>query len=294
MTHCEIESFLAICRYKTVSRAAEALYITQSSLSIRLKTLEKELGGSLFFRRKGSREMTLTEAGRRFYDLAVQYETIIREMELVCRQMPACLRVSSINSLDTFLLPEVYERFLQKYPEIRLEIQNLEGPAAGLSIRNGTTDLAFTSGKNREDGIRQTLVFVEPMVLISTDGGLHEPVSPEQLPLRNEVYIEWSRQFAHWHQQLFGSEHPQLRISIMPHLQQFLDREHFWAFVPVSVATGIEKVCPVRRLSTTFTLPVREISLLSAAEKTGNPAMTAFYQCLRETLTAYPEIEGKL
>ena len=60
MTYTEIECFLAICRYKTGSRAAEALYITQPSLSTRLKTLEKELGGQLFYRKKGSREMTLT------------------------------------------------------------------------------------------------------------------------------------------------------------------------------------------------------------------------------------------
>ena len=52
MTHSEIECFLAICHYKTASRAAEALYITQPSLSTRLKTLEKELGGSLFYRKK--------------------------------------------------------------------------------------------------------------------------------------------------------------------------------------------------------------------------------------------------
>jgi len=45
MTNSEIESFLAVCRYQTVSRAAEALYITQSSLSTRLKSLERELGG---------------------------------------------------------------------------------------------------------------------------------------------------------------------------------------------------------------------------------------------------------
>ena len=41
MTYSEIECFLAICHYKTGSRAAEALYITQPSLSTRLKTLEK-------------------------------------------------------------------------------------------------------------------------------------------------------------------------------------------------------------------------------------------------------------
>ena len=50
MTILEIECFLSICEHKTISRAAEALYITQPSLSSRLKTLERELGGELFVR----------------------------------------------------------------------------------------------------------------------------------------------------------------------------------------------------------------------------------------------------
>ena len=54
LTNLEIECFLAICEHKTISSAAESLYITQPSLSSRLKTLERELGGELFVRKKGA------------------------------------------------------------------------------------------------------------------------------------------------------------------------------------------------------------------------------------------------
>ena len=80
MTDTGIECFLAVCRYKTGRRAAEALYITQSSLTTRLKNLERELGGQLFYRKKGGREMTLTEAGKAFYALAQQYEKLMEQM----------------------------------------------------------------------------------------------------------------------------------------------------------------------------------------------------------------------
>ena len=73
MTTEEIEAFLAICEAKSISKAAEKLYISQPSLSTKLKTLEQETGCTLLARRKGQRELSLTEAGRRFYDLAVQY-----------------------------------------------------------------------------------------------------------------------------------------------------------------------------------------------------------------------------
>jgi len=63
MTQTGIQCFLAICRHKTGSAAAQALYITQPSLSARLKLLEDSLGVSLFYRQKGSREMVLTPEG---------------------------------------------------------------------------------------------------------------------------------------------------------------------------------------------------------------------------------------
>ena len=47
MTHTGIECFLAICRHKTGNAAAQALFITQPSLSARLTVLEKEVGKQL-------------------------------------------------------------------------------------------------------------------------------------------------------------------------------------------------------------------------------------------------------
>ena len=101
MTHAGIECFLAVCRYKTGSRAAQSLFITQSSLSTRLKALEQELGGQLFHRKQGCREMTLTAAGKEFYELAVQYEALLERMQTVCRQSSQQLWVSSYNSIGT-------------------------------------------------------------------------------------------------------------------------------------------------------------------------------------------------
>ena len=130
MTQTGIACFLAICRYKTITRAAEMLYITQSSLSMRLKNLETELGGTLFFRRKGSREMILTAAGKEFYALAVQYTALEEEMKRVCKKQPTTFRIAFFNSLGTYLLPEVFELLLQEHPQLHLELQDMDLDAA--------------------------------------------------------------------------------------------------------------------------------------------------------------------
>lgn len=293
MTDTGIECFLAVCRYKTGSRAAEALYITQSSLATRLKNLERELGGPLFYRRKGGREMTLTEAGKEFYGLAVEYEKLTEQMRQVCRKQKGSLRVSSYNSVGTYLLPEVYERFLQEYPHIALEIQDMELDGAVRSLLSGGTDIAFTAGNVADPMVVQTPVLSEPMVLICSGHGAYpEPASFRQLSRGEEVYIEWSNMFRRWHQRIFGSDsHPKLSISIMAHLRQFMEREQCWAIVPVSVARGMEADSNIRRLRADFLLPNREISCLTKAGTENREAIQAFYNCLRDAVASNPEIK---
>ena len=291
MTHAGIECFLAVCRHKTGSRAAESLFITQSSLSTRLKALEKELGGPLFYRRQGCREMTLTAAGREFYDLAVQYETLLEKMQKIYHKPDQILRVSSFNSIGTYLLTAVYERFMQTNPQIRLEIQDMELDAAIHSIQEDKTDLAFTCGRVKDSYFAQTPVFSEPMVLItSVDSDYPERVELHQLSLTNAVYIEWSHAFASWHQQMFAGEKAQICISIMAHLEKFIAQAQRWAIVPISVAEGLEQEGIARRLQTAFSLPCREVSCITAAESKNQPAIDAFLECLREVISEHPQI----
>lgn len=90
MTNAGIEAFLIVCKQHSISKAAAELFISQSSLSIRLRTLEKEVGCPLFFRHKGSREMVLTEEGKRFYQLSLQYQDIVRSMLAIGNRKAVC------------------------------------------------------------------------------------------------------------------------------------------------------------------------------------------------------------
>lgn len=295
MTILEIECFLAICQHKTVSRAAEALYITQPSLSSRLKTLERELGGELFIRKKGNREMTLTAAGKEFYILALQYEELTRQMYGVFNKQSQKLRVSSLNSLDTFLLPQVYERFLQQYPEIELEIQDMELSLASRNIHTGDTDVAFTTGRVKDKLLKQTLVFREPMVLLcSGDLNYNSLVTVKQLLNSQEVYVDWSSGFAKWHNEVLGDRHPKLTVAIMSHLKQFLQSKSCWAIVPASVAAGFKEDNKIKRVEVNFDLPHREVSIITSIDSEENAAIKYFYDCLKEIVSQYPEIEVKI
>ena len=291
MTILEIECFLAICQYKTASRAAKALYITQPSLSNRLKTLEREVGGALFYRHKGHREMTLTPAGKEFYTLALQYQDLVLKMQQVCQKAAKKLRLSSLNSLDTYLLPHVYEHFISLNPDIELELQNMDITQACKTLLSGDTDMAFTTGDRVEKGLIRIPVYHEPMRLVCPiECNYDQPVHREELPLKKEIYVEWSRNYSDWHRQTFGELHPQLTVAIMAHLKQFMEQNRSWSIVPLSVANGLINNNGFQIVTTAFPLPYREISIVTAEGQDKNPTIQAFYQCLKEYLTTKREL----
>lgn len=62
--------FLAVAREQSISKAAEAVHVTQPTLSRQIMDLEDELGARLFVRSKHNRSVLLTEAGQRLYNYA--------------------------------------------------------------------------------------------------------------------------------------------------------------------------------------------------------------------------------
>lgn len=78
MTKTELEAFLAVLQYGSISAAAERLFITQPAMSRRMKSMEEELGYSLFERGRGQRSVELTENGKEFVPVAERLLTLYR------------------------------------------------------------------------------------------------------------------------------------------------------------------------------------------------------------------------
>lgn len=179
----EIQAFLEVCRNQSISRAAEKLFISQSSLSTKIRILERRLGYTLFIRGKGSRSVMLTDKGEKFLELAVKYQEILEEMLALGKDTGAeKLRISSMNSLGTHLLTPVYERFMAENPDIVLEIQEADPDRSGLE--KGITDIAFTTTKFESAVIRVIPAFSEPMFFLCAEGSDYSgAVRKEQLDL---------------------------------------------------------------------------------------------------------------
>ena len=232
MTTAEIQAFLAIHRTGSISQAAEQLYISQSSLSSRLHTLEQELGCKLFVRGRGSRTLTLSPEGERFLPLARQHRTLEEKMSSIAHpdQSERVLRLSALGSISYFLLPQVYEHFTRQYPNIRLELRAHTTQQARQAIAQGKLDLCFSALSYSNEHITAIPPAREPMAfLCSVVSDYTDPVPLSALSPDQEVYSFWCADVDQWHRSTFGPDiRPLVRLELSNHIRLFTSRPGAW------------------------------------------------------------------
>jgi DNA-binding transcriptional LysR family regulator len=123
MQLAQIEGFLEVARLGNLSRAAEALYITQPALTARLRALEGEIGSSLF--RRGRRGMVLTDAGRAFLPYAERALRALQEGASAIERLPLIdeLVLGAAPAISTYVLPQLLVSFESEHPATRLSVR---------------------------------------------------------------------------------------------------------------------------------------------------------------------------
>lgn len=290
MTHDELDAFLAVCRYKSITKAAEELHITQSALSTRLKQLEDDIGCVLFLRNKGKRQTSLTAKGWSVYKLALQNRDILSQIKAVGRSESAdVLRIVCLTSIGNYLLSPVFDQFMEAFPHIRLSIANMNAGDAIPQLIAGSLDLVFGTAKVNTDQLVSIPILSDPLTLLcSQDSDYPELVSRSMLHVKDEVYSYWSAEAAYWHQTVFGTDDvPFIKLELMDQIGKNIAKPGKWGFVPISMANHLCKTLPVRRCETTFPLPERTIFLLRFKETAEAPNIHLFLHTLRTVLTDY-------
>jgi DNA-binding transcriptional LysR family regulator len=121
----QVEGFLEVARRGSVSRAAEALFITQPTLTARLQGLERELGTALFLRTPHG--MRLTDAGRAWIPFAERALRALVDgrdaLEQVITASAGHLMVAAAPAVSTYVLPDLLERFVAAHPRVEVSVR---------------------------------------------------------------------------------------------------------------------------------------------------------------------------
>lgn len=121
----QLEAFINVVQYKSFSRAAEAMGLTQPSLSARILSLERDTGGPLFHRM--GRGVRLTDAGQAFLPYVSRALESLRDardaLDATQRASSGKLHIGSARAICAYVLPDIVERFHNLYPGIDVAIK---------------------------------------------------------------------------------------------------------------------------------------------------------------------------
>jgi DNA-binding transcriptional LysR family regulator len=121
----QIQAFLEVARRQNLSRAAEALFVSQPTLTARLQSLEATLGEQLFIRTR--RGMRLTEAGDAFLPYAEHAVAALADgrerLAELRRGVAGRLVLGAPPTVSTYTLPALLARFSATHPGVRLAVK---------------------------------------------------------------------------------------------------------------------------------------------------------------------------
>ncbi|WP_028552909.1 LysR family transcriptional regulator [Paenibacillus sp. UNC451MF] len=140
-----IEAFVYVIHFNSFNKAADALFLSQPSISARIQTLERELDVKLFERE--GRHFTLTEKGKQFLPYAQQILQSMKKGKQQLQQMKAALNEITIGctvSVSNYIIPELVPVIQRKFPELQLKLITASSEAIMEKLMNKEIDLGLT------------------------------------------------------------------------------------------------------------------------------------------------------
>lgn len=169
-TSRQLRAFLLVSQHRSFSRAAEALFITPSGLSVLVRELEKQLGFRLFDRT--TRHVALTSSGS---DFLVVAQKSLAEVDAATARIgqsaSQALQTLSIGAppliAANIIIPAIKE-FQAHRPSLRIRLFDDRGPVILQMVQASKLDLGLGTFVSTR-GIRRTLFLRRPLVVIRAD-----------------------------------------------------------------------------------------------------------------------------
>ena len=166
----QLEAFVAAAEAGSFTRAAQTLYLTQSTVSAHIQTLEKALGQPLFLR-DGKKSVSLTDAGRMAYPRAKE---ILRRCQALQsafggRGLTQALELAASTVPCKCLLPRLMAGFLARHPDCRYQLRKGDSAQVHRWLSDGQTRLGFVGARLDEARFRYHPLLRDKLVVVTAD-----------------------------------------------------------------------------------------------------------------------------
>lgn len=219
----QLRDMVAIVERGSLRAAARHLELAQSALTRSIRTLERELGTTLFERE--ARGMVLTPLGRLFYQRASSVVNELRRAREELEQTSGDLQGTVVAGLSIMphvgMLPSALPAFRKRFPKVKLKI--IEGlyPAIEGGLRDGSIDfyLGASPRSSPAPGLLTELLFENTRIIV---GRKNHPLSKAR-SIQELGQAEWATTSVNYNaaedlHELFASYHmPEPKVMLQAH-----------------------------------------------------------------------------
>lgn len=265
MNSLKIESFLKIVEVGSINQAAEELFISQSTLSSRLASLEESLGATLIHRSQGTRAIELTDAGTEFINYAMRFTELMAEIEewkFGSRKPP--IHIASPVSLNSYFFKSFFLKQLNAQ-DYRTITNSQWNHITYQMIQKFELDIGFVSTPYFLKGVKTEVLFSEPMVLIyDSEESNYQDINVQDLPVESEIHLGWGPDYENWHNNLWpNNRHPLTSVDSPSLILEFLQTANSWAVVPLVIYDNFKDLRPSIKIINSKKMFDRKIYLVT-------------------------------
>jgi DNA-binding transcriptional LysR family regulator len=164
----QLHIFCRVVEWRSFSKAAQAVHLTQPTISSHIKDLEEHFGCPLIDRL--SKEAVPTDAGRLLYGYAQRLLALREEIETEMAQYQGKTRGRLVIGGSTipggYLLPRVVGRFKKRYPQIMLSLTIADTDRIIAGVLEGALEFGVVGAESRDKNILQEILVSDEMRLI--------------------------------------------------------------------------------------------------------------------------------
>ena len=222
-----IKTFLEVVNTGNFVTASERLFVSQSAVSLRIKSLEENLGLPVFIRNKSG--VTLTPAGTQFLRYA---QTLLQLWEEAKRQVAVpegykdILVVAGEYGLWSRLLIRWLPLMEEEMPDVAFRAEVARPDRLTRQMVEGSVDIAVLYTPQIRPNLHVEKLFEDEIVLVTTDpnnNGLDQ----------SYIYVDWGEEFGAFHATHFPEyKHPRTTFDIGPITVNYLLNKGGSAFLP--------------------------------------------------------------
>ncbi|MBU6442736.1 MAG: LysR family transcriptional regulator [Alphaproteobacteria bacterium] len=191
MTLEQLRIFVAVAEREHVTRAAEALHLTQSAVSAAIAALESHYGVALFHR--VGRRIELNEEGRLFLGEARAVLARAAAAELALAELSGLkrgtLNVQASQTIASYWLPQRLVAFRHRHPQIAIHLSIGNTAQVARAVAEGVAEIGFVEGRIADPALELTEVDRDRLVVVTPPG--HALADRKRLTAEDLAGADW-------------------------------------------------------------------------------------------------------